>query len=79
VRCGGREKKYLGSCGPHHTPIPATAPGFPFPLHAPSEHTISTVVFLGAAILGGWTGLGAGVAIDVDTVWGAGLETGVVS
>jgi len=79
VRYGRREKRYLGSCGPHHTPIPATGLDPPFPLHAPSEYTVSTVVFLGAAILRGWTGLCAGVVIAVDTDWGAGLETGVVS
>lgn len=48
----GREegrKSYLGSFGPHHTPMPATAATVPFALHAPSEYTISAVVFLGAA------------------------------
>ena len=43
--------RYLGSLGPHHTPMPPAALGVPFPLHAPSEYTISTDVFLGAAIL----------------------------
>ena len=57
--------------------MPATALGPPFPLHAPSEYTISTVVFLGAAILGGWTGVGAGVIIAADMDWGSGFETGV--
>ena len=79
MRCGRREKAYLGSSGAHHTPTPATARGPPFPLHAPSEYTISTVVFLGAAILGGWTVLGAGVVIAVDMGWGAGFEIGVVN
>lgn len=63
---------YLGSSGPHHTPIPATGLGRPFPLHAPSEYTISTVVFLGAAILRSWAGPVAGVV----TVLGAGWATG---
>ena len=47
------ETLYLGSLGPHQTPTPAVAPRAPLDLHAPSEYTISTVVFLGAAILGG--------------------------
>ena len=65
-RRGG--KTYLGSFGPHHTPMPATALSVPFALHAPSEYTMSMVVFLGAAIRGGWTGFGVGVVriLDVD-------------
>ena len=70
---------YLGSFGAHHTPIPATAPRTPFPLHAPSEYTISTVVFLGAAILSGCTVCGAGVVMTVDMDWGTGFETATVN
>lgn len=72
----GRICAYLGSLGPHHTPIPAAGSmsGDPFPLHAPSEYTTSTVVSMGgkSSILGvvslggtifkGGTGPGAGVA-----------------
>lgn len=50
--CGGRDNPHLGSLGPHHTPIPPTALAVPFALQAPSEYTISTIVFFGAAIFG---------------------------
>jgi len=76
---GHLSDRFLGSFGAHHTPMPAVALRPPFPLHAPSEYTISTVVFLGAAILRGWTILGAGVGIAVDMDWGTGREKGVVN
>ena len=43
LMCAGelRILPYLGSSRPHHTPIPATEPALPFPLHAPSEYTTS--------------------------------------
>ena len=53
--------------------MPPTAPDVPFALHAPSEYTTSTVVFLGAAILGGLTGPGAGEVAALDTGWGNGF------
>jgi len=69
------ESQYLGSLGPHHTPIPPTALGVPFALHAPSEYTISTVVFLGGAILGTCAGgPSAGVVTVLDMDWGGGFE-----
>jgi hypothetical protein len=34
---------YRGSSTPHHTPMPATDPGFPFPEHAPSVYTSSAI------------------------------------
>ena len=38
---GRTRESHLMSSRPHHTPTPATDPGFPFPLHAPSEYTTS--------------------------------------
>lgn len=71
------ESSYLGSLGPHHTPIPATALGPPFPLHAPSEYTISAAVFFGAAILGGCAGPGAGVVTVLGAGWATSFGAGV--
>ena len=33
----GKKDLHLGSFLPHQTPIPATLPGMPLPLHAPSQ------------------------------------------
>ena len=38
-----RPGTHRSSLYPHHTPTPATEPTLPFPLHAPSEYTISHV------------------------------------
>ena len=65
--------QHLGSLGPHHTPIPLIALRVPFAIrHAPSEYTISIVVFSGAAT----TGSSAGVfmVLDVDWSGGGGFE-----
>ena len=58
--------------------MPAVARAAPFPLHAQSEYTISTVVFLGAAILGGLIGFGAGVVTALDVDRGDDFETATV-
>lgn len=72
-----KEAQYLGSLCPHHTPIPATALTPPFDLHAPSEYTISVVVFLGAEITGIRTGSGTAAVTTLDIDLGTGFETGI--
>ena len=69
---------YLGSPGPHHTLMPAMAQATPFPLHAQSEYMKSTVVFLGAAILRGLIGFGAGVVTALNVDRGDDFETATV-
>ena len=66
--------QYLGSLGPHHTPIPATASGPPFDLHAPSEYTMSVVAFFGAEMIGVRTGSGTTLATTLDIDRGTGFK-----